>query len=297
MLRQLLLSDFRTEGPAAGHGWLLVQREFPSVQIAPLSAGRGARVLSLDAAEWNAQSFDPLAWDGRILDAAESTEWLAIHLTGASREALTVAALEILTRYQCLIARGNAASSVPAFRRLLARHRALHDLKHPASRADFYRALDTWQWVLRLRPEVDAPVQAAALLRAVEQPRGADRLAWILEEAGADDALCRRVRELVMRGGPTGNARDVALLEAADALSFFTRDASAFSRETTPEHRRRHVARTLARLRPEHLPWLGQVRVAPAMCAQLESLLGAVFPPADARAGPLARPGVNTGPS
>ncbi len=292
MLRQLLLSDFRTEGPSAGHGWLLVQREFPSVQIAPLSAGRGARVLPLDAAEWNAQSFDPLAWDGRLLDAAESTEWLALHLEGASREALVVAALEILTRYQCLIARANAASSTPTFRRLLARHRASHDLEHPGSRAAFYRALDTWQWVLRLRPEADASVQAAALLHAAEQPapeprafdrahpaRGADRPARILEEAGADDALGRRVRELVTGGGPAGNARDVALLEAADALSFFARDASAFSRETAPEHRRRHVARTLARLRPEHLPWLGQVRVAPGMRAQLESLLGAVFRP------------------
>ena len=291
MLRQLLLSDFRTEGPAAGHGWLLVQREFPSVQIAPLSAGRGARVLPLDAAEWNAPSFDPLAWDGRILDAAESTEWLAIHLEGASREALVVAALEILTRYQCLISRGNAASSTPAFRRLLARHRALHDVKHPGSRADFYRALDTWQWVLRLRPEADAPVQAAALLHAAEQPRGADRVVRLLEEAGADDALCRRVRELVTRGAPPGNTRDVALLEAADALSFFTRDASAFSREMAPEPRRRHVARTLARLRPEHLPWLGQVCVAPGMRAQLESLLGAVFPAGPARSLRGARPG------
>ncbi|WP_426756875.1 DUF4202 domain-containing protein [Myxococcus sp. Y35] len=304
MLRQLLLSDFRTEGPTAGHGWLLVQREFPSVQLAPLSAGRGARVLRLDASEWNAPSFDPMAWDGRILDAAMSTEWLAFHLEGASREALVVAALEILTRYQCLIARRNPASSTSLFSRLLARHRSLHDLRHPDVRADFYRAMDAWQWTLRLRPDADVPVQAAALLRAPEQPtgaaqalrafdrvhpvRGADRAVQVLEEAGADDTLCRRVRELVTSAGPPGNAkRDMALLDAAGALSFFTRDASAYFRETVPEHRRRHVARVLAALQPEHLPWLGHTRLAPAVRAQLESLLATVFPSeAGARGGP-----------
>ncbi len=294
MLRQLLLSDFSTEGPAAGHGWPLVQHEFPTVQLAPLSAGRGARVLRLDASEWNLPAFDPMAWDGRLLDAAESTEWLAFHLEGASHEALVLAALEILTRYQCLTGRRNPASAMPLFNRLLARHRALHDLGHPGSRVAYYRALDTWQWTLRLRPDADVPVQAVALLCAAEQPtrplqelratgracpaRGADRVAPLLAEAGADDALCRRARELAVRAGPPCDERHWSLLDSADALSFFTRDASAYFREAAPEHRRRYVAATLARLRPEHLHWLGHVRLAPAVRALLESLLAALFP-------------------
>ncbi|AEI62882.1 hypothetical protein [Corallococcus macrosporus] len=294
MLRQLLLSDFRAEGPAAGHGWPLVQQAFPTVQLAPLSAGRGAHVLRLDVSEWNAPAFDPVAWDARVFDAGERTEWLALHLEGASREALVVAALEILTRYQCLVGRRNAASATPLFSRLLARHRSLHDLKQPQVRAEFHRAVDAWQWTLRLRPEVDLPLQAAALFHDVEQPahgplplrafdrvqpaRGADRAVRLLEEAGADDASCRRVRELVTRGERPGGERDVSLLRTAGALSFFSRQSSSYFREAPPEHHRRQVARMLAHLRPEHLRWLGHMRLAPAVRGQLEVLVAAHFP-------------------
>ncbi|MFP2960689.1 DUF4202 domain-containing protein [Myxococcus sp. 1LA] len=294
MLRQLLLSDFRAEGPAAGHGWPLVQREFPTVQLAPLSAGRGAHVLLLDVSDWNAPAFDPVAWDTRVFDAAERTEWLAFHLEGASREALVVAALEILTRYQCLVGRRNAASNTPCFNRLLARHRSLHDLKQPRVRADFHRAVDAWQWTLRLRPEADLPLQAAAFFHDVEQPahgpgtlrafdrihpvRGSERAVRVMEEAGADDASCRRVRELVAHIPRPGNERDVSLLYTADALSFFSRESSSYFREAPLEHHRRQVARMLARLRPEHLRWLGQMRLAPAVRGQLEVLVAAHFP-------------------
>ncbi|NVJ06198.1 DUF4202 domain-containing protein [Myxococcus sp. AM001] len=283
MLRQLLLSDFRSEGPAAGHGWPLVQHTFPTVHLGPLAAGRGGNVLHLDASEWNAPAFDPVAWDARVFEAAERSEWLSLHLDGASREALVVAALEILTRYQCLVRRRNAASVTPLFNRLLARHRSLHDLKQPQVRARFHRAVDAWQWTLRLRPDVDLPPQAAAFFHEQEgeQPTTqvrADRAAQVLEEAGADDATCRRVREMLMRDARPANARDVSLLDAADALSFFCRESSAWFREAAPEHRRRQVARMLARLRPEHLRWLGHMRLAPAVRGQLEVLLAAHFP-------------------
>ncbi|QDE88150.1 DUF4202 domain-containing protein [Myxococcus xanthus] len=281
MLRQLLLSDFRSEGPAAGHGWPLVQHTFPTVQLAPLAAGRGGRVLHLDASEWNAPAFDPIAWDARVFEAAESTEWLSLHLDGASCEALVVAALEILTRYQCLVRRRNAASATPLFSRLLARYRSLHDLEQPRVRAEFHRAVDAWQWTLRLRPDVDLPPQAAAFFHEGEQPPTpvrVDRAVQVLEEAGADDATCRRVRELLTRDARTANARDVSLLDTADALSFFCREASAWFREAPPEHRRRQVARMLARLRPEHLRWLGHMRLAPAVRGQLEVLVATHFP-------------------
>ncbi|MFP2931090.1 DUF4202 family protein [Pyxidicoccus sp. 3LG] len=301
MLRQLLLSDFGTEGPAAGNGWALVQAEFPTVVVGPLSAGRGTRVLRLDVSEWGSLSFDPFEWDGRVFGAAESSEQLALHLEGARGEALVIAALEILTRYQGLVGRRNEASSVRLFDRVLARHRALHDLARPLVRADYQHALDAWQWALRLRPDANLAVQAAALFHDVERlltdanrrvehrapghqahsARGAELTCQVLGEVGADEATCRRVKELVARHEQPGKDADLALIDDADSLSFFSLNASAFIRYFDPEHSRHKVASTLARLRPEQLRRLGQMRLAPAVKNLLDAQLSAIpFPDA-----------------
>ncbi|MCP3136032.1 DUF4202 family protein [Pyxidicoccus xibeiensis] len=303
MLRQLLLSDFGTEGPAAGNGWALVHAEFPTVVVGPLLAGRGAHVLRLDVSEWGSLAFDPFDWDGRVFGAAERCERLALHLEGARGEALVIAALEILTRYQGLVGRRNEASSARLFDRVLARHRALHDLGLPRVRADYQHALDAWQWALRLRPDADLAVQAAALFhdverllteadRGVEHPapdsqagkdahaaRGAELTCQVLEEVGADEPTCRRVKELVARHEhPSGDA-DLALIDDADALSFFSLNASGFIRYFDPEHSRRKVANTLARLRPEQLRRLAQMRLAPGVRNLLDAQLSAIHEP------------------
>ncbi len=306
MLRQLLLSDFGTDGPAAGNGWGLVQTEFPTVAVGPLSAGRGSRVLRLDVSEWGSLDFDPITWDERIFGAAESSEQLALHLEGARGEALVIAALEILTRYQGLVGRRNEASSIRLFDRLLARHRALHDLHLPPVRADYQHALDAWQWALRLRPDADLTVQAAALFHDVERllseparrvehqasdyqafkdahaARGAELTCQVLEEVGADTATSQRVRNLVARHEPPGGDADLALINDADALSFFSLNASGFVRYFDPEHSRRKVAHTLARLRPEQLRRLGQMRLAPTVKVLLDAQLSAISFPAEA---------------
>lgn len=287
MLRQLLLSDYGTEGPAAGNGWALVQAEFPTVAVRSLSDGRGVRVLRLDVSEWGSLDFDPCTWDERVFTAAENSEQLALHLEGARGEALVIAALEILTRYQGLVGRRNEASSVRLFDRLLARHRALHDLHLPRVREDYQHALDAWQWALRLRPDADLAVQAAALFHDVERRvsqdsqafkdahamRGAELTCQVLGEVGADTVTCQRVRNLVARHERPDGDPDLALINDADALSFFSLNASGFIRYFDPEHSRRKVAYTLARLRPEQLRRLGQIRLAPAVRGLLEAQL------------------------
>jgi hypothetical protein len=289
MLRQLLLSDYGTEGPCAGNGWALVQAEFPTVVVAPLSAGRGMRVLRLDVSEWGSLDFDPITWDARVFGADEASEQLALHLEGARGEALVLAALEVLTRYQGLVGRRNDASAAPLFDRVLARHRALHDLSRPLVRADYQHALDAWQWVLRLRPDADLAVQAAALFHDVErlvseadrrlehraqdslafmgahEARGAELARKVLKEVGTDVAICQRVKELVTQHERPGEAPDLALLNDADALSFFSLNASGFIRYFDAELSRRKVANTLARLRPEQRRRLGQMRFAPTV--------------------------------
>lgn len=305
MLRQLLLSDYGNEGPARGDGWALVQAEFPTVEVGPLSAGRGRRVLRLDVGEWAAPDFDPFEWDERIFGAVDITEPLALHLEGAHREALVIAALEVLTRYQGLVGRRNAASTGPLFDRLLARHHALHDLSRPLVRADYQHALDAWQWALRLRPDADLGVQAAALFHDVERlvseadrrvehhasdyqafkdahaARGAELAREVLEAVGVDDATSQRVKALVAKHERPLADPDLALLNDADALSFFSLNASGFIRYFDAEHSRRKVAYTLARLRPEQLRRLAQIRLAPAVRNLLDAQLATLpFPAA-----------------
>jgi hypothetical protein len=296
MLRQLLLSEFDVQGPDGAGDWTLLAAEFPTVPVRPLAAGEGCQVLRLEVAEWSAPGFDPFSWDTQVFGAAE-TACLALHLVGARGAALAAAALEILTRYQGLVGRRNEASSVPVFDRILERHRALHELGKPLVRADYQHALDTWQWVLRLAPEAELAVQVAALFHDVERllseadsrvehraadyqafkdahaAHGAELTCALLEELGVDAPTCERVHWLVTRHERPGEDPALALINDADALSFFSLNASGFVRYFSPEHTRRKIAYTLARLRPEHHARLARVRLAPAVRSLLDAQL------------------------
>lgn len=296
MLRQLLLSEVDTAGCDVGEGWALLAAEFPTVAVQPLAAGVGSQVLCLNVEEWQEPSFDPASWDPRVFSAA-GAERLSLHLVGAQDEPLARAALEILTRYQGLIGRRNAASSGPLFDRILERHRALHDLNKPLVLADYRHALDAWQWVLRLEPEAGLAVQVAALFHDVEHllseadaraehkaedyqlfkdahaALGAELTCALLEELNVDPATCECVRWLVTRHERPGEDPTLALLNDADALSFFSLNASGFIRYFSLAHTQRKVAYTLARLRPEQLARLEQVRLAPAVRVLLDARL------------------------
>lgn len=303
MLRQLLLSDIDTARATGGEGWALLAAEFPTVAVQPLGSGEGSQVLCLDVEEWLHPAFDPFSWDPHVFAAADA-ERLALHLVGAEGEALADAALEILTRYQGLISRRNAASLGSVIDQILARHRALHDLDKPLVRADYQHALDTWQWVLRLEPEADLAVQVAALFHDVERllseadvrvehkaedyqlfkdahaALGAELTCSLLGELAVDGATCERVRWLVTQHERPGEDSALALLNDADALSFFSLNSSGFIRYFSPEHSRRKVAYTLARLRPKHRARLERVRLAPAVRGMLDALLPSSVPSA-----------------
>jgi hypothetical protein len=305
MLRQLLLSDVDT-GSQGGKAWALLATEFPTVPVLPLASGVGSQVVCLDVEEWCAPDFDPFSWDWRVFSAAEA-ERLALHLVGAQGEELAYAALEILTRYQGLIGRRNAASRGELFDQILDRHRALHDLSKPLVHSDYQHSLDAWQWVLRLDPEADLAVQVSALFHDVERllseadfrvehkaenyqlfkdahaALGAELTCALLEELHVDEATRERVRWLVTRHERPGEDPDLALINDADALSFFSLNSSGFVRYFSPEHARRKVAYTLARLRPQQRPRLRRVRLAPTVRELLDAQLRAASP--DAREG------------
>jgi hypothetical protein len=253
MLRQLLLSEFDVEAWEAEEGWARVVAQFPTVAVQPLAAGVGAQVLRLDVEEWRTPEFDPSSWDVRVFSAA-SAERLALHLVGAQGEELAEAALEILTRYQGLIGRRNAACTGPVFDCLLERHRALHDMSRARGRAHYQHSLDTWQWVLRLNPDAELAVQVAALFHEVEGPlfegatpaRSADMTRELLADLGVESSTRDRVCRLLTRHERASEEAERELLDEADTLSFFSLHTSDFLRCFGTEHARRHRANVLA---------------------------------------------------
>ena len=304
MIRQLLLSesDLRADDASqAPPGTLaLLAEEFPTLTVRPFAPGGALRVLELDAREWRSPGFDPLQWDERVFGAAaESRGDLALHLTGARREALATTALELLTRYQGLVGRRNALSEGAPFDALVARHRALHDLSKPLVLGDYRHSLDTWQWVLRLAPGAERALQLAALFHDVERllseadarvehltrdyqdfknahaARSAELAHTLLTDLGEDAATRERVRGLIGQHEEPGGDECLRLLQDADALSFFSLEASGFTRAFPPEHVRRKVAHTLARLRPSRRWRLSRMRLSPRVRRLLDEALGA----------------------
>lgn len=221
-----------------------------------------------------------------------------MHLTGGRREALAATALEWLTRYQGVVCRRNAESSGPGFDALLSRHRALHDMSKPLVVADYRHALDTWQWVLRLAPAADLALQLAALFHDVERllsesdarvehltrdfqgfkdahaARGAELACTVLTDLGVDAGTRERVRWLVARHERPDKDVCLALLNDADALSFFSLTASEAAHAFPTEHIRRKLIHALGRLRPSQRWRLARVRLAPRVRRLLEDALG-----------------------
>jgi len=310
MLRQLLLSEseLRANGssPVPNGAFVLLAEEFPTVSVRPHTQCDTAQVLRLDAQQWRAPGFDPFDWDEQVFGAASECRGgncLAVHLTGSPREVLGTTALELLTRYQGLMGRRNAASEGPLFDAILARHLSVHDFRKPLVVADYRHALDCWQWVLRLAPQADLALQAAALFHDVERllsepdvrvehhasdyqafkdshaAHGADVACRLLADVGVDEGTRERVRWLISRHERPGADVGLKLLNDADALSFFSLNASGFARYFPLEHTRRKVDYTLKRLSPSQRWRLARVRLAPRVRRLLEEALGAMTLP------------------
>jgi hypothetical protein len=248
--------------------------------------------LRLPVEHWDSPGFPFFEFDGQVDALAEHGAFVLV-LEG-DPERLPHAAEEVRTRCQRLAPRRSAASRIPLFDRVLAAHRELHDLTKPLVRADYNHALDTWQWMLRLDPNAGLAVQIAALFHDVERLvseadartehdaadyqdfkdahacRGAEMAAELLASLGVDPATRERTAYLIgHHEGTTGDpdAEDIALLNDADALSFFSLNSPGYLDYFGPEQTRRKVAWTLARMRPEARALLAEVRLLPEVAA------------------------------
>jgi hypothetical protein len=260
--------------------------------------------MELDSVAWASDPrFDFLAFDAAVEDLAERAAGglFLISLEGPQTPEI---AEEIRIRCQRLADRRNAASESPLFDAALARHRALHDVSKPLVRADYAHALDVWQWTLRLEPAAGLAVQLAALFHDIErlaseaearsEHRAADYqrfkdaharigAAWtaeILAALGIDEGTRRDAVLLVGRHERPpepgeADAADLALLNDADALSFFSLNSPGYWSYYGAEATRRKVAWTLARMRPEARRRLAGVRLHPEVARIVDERLAA----------------------
>jgi hypothetical protein len=299
------LSD--SDGPAterdpvlSAAAWELFAREFPDVQVeigAP-EVPPGELAVTVLMAEWKDPAFDLRALDSQVAQLSARGP-VSLCLAGPSALAAGIGQ-EVLTRYQRFIDRRNHASTGPVFDRVLSAHRELHDLHKPLVRADYDHALDTWRWMLRLDESASLAAQVAALFHDVERlvseadariehqarsyqefkdahaQRGAALARAALASAGIDDEVIDRVDYLIRWHERPQLDVEIALLNDADALSFFSLNSAGFMDYFGPEHTRRKVVYTWRRLRPEARARLGQIRYrADVLSMVMEQLPGA----------------------
>jgi hypothetical protein len=276
--------------------------EFPAVELRWAPDRGETPSLPLSIGTWESQFCNFYDLDALLDDMAERMAGPFALLLAGDEERLSGFAREVLTRYQRLMDRRNAASRNALFDRVLAEHRALHDLAKPLVRADYNHALDTWQWALRLEPEADLAVQLAALFHDVERlvseadvrmehhaanyqdfkDDHALKGAWMADQtlarAGVDERTRRRTARLIAEherppaaGDP--EAREIALLNDADALSFFSLNSVGYLDYYGLEQTRRKVAYTLRRLRPGSLRYLDGMRLRPKVAETLAEAL------------------------
>lgn len=242
----------------------------------------GLPIVSLRA--WRAPGYDPQAFDALLAERATRGALRLVLELDDARDAGR-SALQILTRAQPYLDRRNASSEGSSFHRALDAHFALHDLARPLVRADYAHALDVWQWTLRLDPSASLALQLAALFhdveRLVSEPvvrieqhaedyaafkqaharRGSELAARTLAKVGFERATIERVAELVGTHETGGASEEAALLNDADALSFFSLNSAGFADYYGAAHTLTKVRYTLARLRSRARRELSTVRL------------------------------------
>jgi hypothetical protein len=280
--------------------WGRLAADFPHVALAG-GVPRHVPDLFITVEQWKSKNFNFYELERRLDALAERQGGpFGLVLVGWGEE-LARTARQVLSRCQRWTDRRNEASREPLFDRVLAEHRAAHDLAKPLVRADYNHALDTWHWVLRLAPDACLAVQLAALFHDIERleseadarvehqatdyqgfkdghaARGAEIAETLLRAAGVGAGIRRRATHLI--GGhehpPCGRHRDaaaVSLLNDADALSFFSLNSAGYLDYYGPEQTRKKVAYTLRRLSPAARRHLCGLRLPCAVAAFLEEM-------------------------
>lgn len=272
-------------------------RAFPGAAVLVGRAADHPVDITIDAHRWRAGTMDLCAFDHRV-DALAAIGDLGIAVVEDQPAAAIETCREILTRCQRWLPRRNRESATVLFDRVLAAHRALHDLSMPLVRADHDHAVDAWQWGLRLDPAASFSAQVATLFHDIERlsseasariehragdydafkaahaASGAAAAHRWLSDIGVPGALCRTIHSLI-----EGHERPPApsdplfasrrLLTDADALSWFSLNSAGFVAYFGSDHTRVKVRWTLARMSARARRWLATVRLPDAIAGLL----------------------------
>jgi len=253
--------------------------------------------VEIDAQAWLAEDVDLMFFD-RSIHAAEdahgSSNGVQLSVVGSDRERRRLAEYQVGMRYQRLAPRRNEHSDNALFSAIIERHRALHALNKPLVRADYDHALDVWQWLLRLSPAASLELQVAGLFhdverlesepdRRVEQSaadylvfktaharRGATIVGEVLAPLAMSAASVARVQQLISCHEQPRQDAELALLNDADALSFFALNSPGFIRYFAADHSAKKIAYTLSRMSPSARGWLRKVRLERPVAELLE---------------------------
>jgi hypothetical protein len=262
-----------------------VQREFPAVRVERAIAAAPGDIVVHDYA-WRG-AFDLGSLDEKIEQAGPSP---GISVRGYG---VTNIACEVMTRYQRLLDRRNDASASTLFDGVLAAQAALFDTSDPIANAELEHLVDTWQWMLRLQPDVKLAPQLAALFHDIERKgsdprdrmehrvpdgqsfkdasavRAAERVVALLASAGVSTEDAERARDIIFSPERRAGDADVSLLDDADSLSFLSLHSAQYIDYFGVAQTRRKVAYTLSRLGPVAREKIDLVRLRP----DLERLL------------------------
>ncbi|HEY0142110.1 MAG TPA: DUF4202 family protein [Thermoanaerobaculia bacterium] len=291
MLEQLTVLYPREAWNEGARGTLSARlaAEFPSIFVG-FDTERDAPPL-LRASEWGRDDFDAWQFDVALDEMAREPFTLLIADDNGRRPEFP---LEVLNRCQRHVGRRNRHSQGQLFTRVLQRHRKLHDLAKPLVRADYNHALDVWQWMLRLEPNASVAVQFAALFHDVERlssesdarvehlaadyqsfkdahaAKGGEMTREELGAAGVDPKTAERVAQIVAAHERQGDDPEVALLNDADALSFFSLNSHGYANYFSPEQTRKKVAYTLNRMRPAARSKMSSIALRPDIREMVE---------------------------
>jgi hypothetical protein len=267
--------------------------------------------LRVSLTNWQSPELDLLRLDGEVHERDTGDGSLCLELS--SDEDAPIFYEQLLTRYQRLLP--FVQRTEPVVADVLARHRALFDLTKPLVLADYAHALDTWRWTLRLDFGASCALQLAALFHDVERLRGepdariehlapdysafkqaharsgARLSAEILNQCKVAPELVARVQHLIERHETPGEDAELAALNDADALSFFSLNSWGFVEYFDQAHSRAKVAYTLRRMRPAARRYLDRFRYHPLMQRLLREQL-AFHPKAATPFDPFLQPQV-----
>jgi hypothetical protein len=298
------------QGDADVSAWAMLRQHFPQLECAqddgPRQLGPEMPWVELDLGRWIDPRVEIYVHDQIVRAPTEPFGLRLVHSTSIDPAR---AALEVLIRYQGLLRTKNEHSAQPVFEGVLRLHRGIHDVSKPLVEADYHHGLDTWQWVLRLDPEADLALQAAALFHDVERllseadcriehhasdyarfkrahaRGGAAFVAQLLGESVPPSEL-RRIVWLVGHHEHGCGDPQVATLNDADALSFFSLNSTGFLDYYGLRHTEKKVRYTLNRLRSSEwwrLTWFRMPREVRSM-VQAQMAATGRFPPPNARA-------------